>query len=100
VDLGVITGKSDGDGGVEHGAALIEFSDAVITRDPGAAARARERLVDSAGSAVAVDAAAVAATFSVTDRIVDATGTPLEREGYKTRHRVAEEIGFRPHRQQ
>jgi hypothetical protein len=95
VNLGVITGRSDGDGGVELGALLIEFADAVLTRDAEATARVRDLLIGRLGPTGVADAAAVVAAFSVTDRIVDATGTPLEREGFKARHRVAEEIGLR-----
>src|SRR5438445_2986530 len=44
VELGAVTGQVVGDGGVEHGARLIAFTDAALGSDDGRLAREREAL--------------------------------------------------------
>jgi hypothetical protein len=46
------------------------------------------------GAAGAVDAAAVVAMFCFNDRVADATGTPIDRMGYKSRLAIARELGI------
>src|SRR5262245_3990140 len=76
-DITVITRDDGGDGGVLHGALLIELVDAVIdeTADP---ADARRRLVDAAGPGLLVEAGAVLGMFHLNDRVADALGAPLD----------------------
>ena len=64
--------------GVEHGALLLEFSNAVMGDDPARLARARETLRATLGDAGFHETAATAANFNQMDRIADATGIPLD----------------------
>ncbi len=34
------------------------------------------------------------AMFSFNDRVADATGTPIDSVGYKTRHKITQELGI------
>lgn len=68
----------DDDGGVAHGAALIDFAERVLGADDAALANARERVVQAVGADGLVDAAAVVGLFNAIDRVADATGIPLE----------------------
>ena len=81
-------------GGVEDGELLIRFVDTVINLNAEAPAVDKAEIRDVLGEAALVDIAAVIATFEATDRIADATGTPLE--DYKEAATVAlrKEIGF------
>lgn len=78
VDLSAVNGALGDDGGVEHGAQLVRFVDAVMGDDE--AARERERAATRAllSPAAFVDVCAVIAAFSVVDRIADSTGIPLD----------------------
>ena len=67
-----------GDTGVESGAILIAFADAVIADDKAALETTRRQISDTMGEAALVDAARVAAFFNGIDRIADATGTPVD----------------------
>ena len=64
--------------GVEHGALLLAFSDAVVGDDDTALAAARAALIAVAGTEALVDAAGVASNFQRMVRIADATGIPLD----------------------
>jgi hypothetical protein len=65
------------DGGVPHGALMIELVDAVI--DAAADPRpARARLVAAAGRGSVVEVGAVLGMFHWNDRVADATGAPLD----------------------
>ena len=63
-----------GDAGLPLGRELIAFTEAIAGHDDAALYRARRRLVDAAGEAVMVDAAAVAANFEMMTRVADGTG--------------------------
>ena len=76
VDLAPVNGGHDTDGGVEHGAALLAFTEAVMRGLPAEAERrAVRKLLGDEGF---VDLAAVIGSFNVVDRIADATGIPLD----------------------
>jgi hypothetical protein len=93
VDLHAVTeaGRSSG---VEHGDQLVAFAEAVVDRDPEVIAGARQRLIDTMGSAAMVAAAAVASNFERMVRIADGTGIPLG-EGLTARSRgVVEELAL------
>jgi hypothetical protein len=75
-DLAAING--DGDGSVQHGAALAEFAEAIEARDRARLDGSRAALMAALGPAGLVDAAAVAAIFNGLVRVADATGIPLE----------------------
>lgn len=70
------TGGSDA--GVEHGARLLAFTDAVIHGDDEALQRERSALRAVLSPEAFVDACAVIGAFNVVDRIADATGIPLD----------------------
>jgi alkylhydroperoxidase family enzyme len=76
VDLAAVNGAAAGDSGVAHGAELLAFTEAVMSGQGVAPARARLRAVLSPECYVEV--AAVIAAFNVVDRIADATGIPLD----------------------
>ena len=82
IDLAVLA-TGHGDPGLPHGAALLRFAGAAadLLGDEAELAEARAELVDAAGSAVMVDAAAVAANFQMMTRLADGTGAryPAER---------------------
>ena len=76
VDMAAVNGTEHTDAGVEHGADLLAFTEAVMRGEPAATERARLRAVLSPDSFV--DVAAVIGSFNVVDRIADATGIPLD----------------------
>jgi hypothetical protein len=92
-DIAVITSAHARDGGVEHGALLIELVDAVIdeTCDP---APARRRLIEAAGPGLLVEAGAVLGMFHLNDRVADATGAPLDDFHIDYRRKVGEKLGL------
>ena len=94
VDYDLAALKDGTGGGVEDGELLIRFVDTVMDLNAEAPAVDRAEIRDVLGEAALVDIAAVIATFEATDRIADATGTPLE--DYKEAATVAlrKEIGF------
>ena len=71
-------GSGAGDGGVEHGARLVAFTEAVMGDDEATLAREREALRAVLSPEAFVDAAAVIGAFNVVDRIADSTGIPLD----------------------
>lgn len=76
VDLTAVNGDPAGESGVAHGGELLAFTEAVLSGEGVAPARARLRAVLSPESYVEV--AAVIGAFNVVDRIADATGIPLD----------------------
>jgi hypothetical protein len=80
VDLQMINGEQTATAGdVNYASELLAFAEAVARHDDEAAlAPCRDALVQVAGSAVLVDAAAVAANFQRMVRIADSTGIPLD----------------------
>ncbi len=78
VDLGTVNGGVETDGGVEHGARLVAFTEAVMGDDETRLAEERAALRALLTPAAFVDAAAVIGAFNVVDRIANATGIPLD----------------------
>ncbi len=76
VDVGAVNGAADADGGVEHGASLLAFAEAIMRGEPAVTERERLRAVLSLESFV--DVVALIGAFNVVDRIADATGIPLD----------------------
>jgi hypothetical protein len=72
-DLSAIT-TGDGDAGLPHGAELLGFAAAIARWDEPELMAARARLVEAAGEAFMIDAAAVAANFEMMTRVADGTG--------------------------
>jgi hypothetical protein len=77
LDLSVVHGAAGGDGGVEHGARLVAFTEAVM-RDHDALARERSALRAVLAPEAFVDTCAVIGAFNIVDRVADATGIPLD----------------------
>jgi len=93
VDITAITRAQASDGGVEHGAHLIDLVDVVI--DEGAdPAPARRRLVEAAGPGLLVEAAAVLGMFHLNDRVADAMGAPLDDLMIDYRRRLGAQMGI------
>lgn len=68
----------DLDSGVENGDALLAFADAVCGTDQAEIKRARAVVEERMGGNAVIEAAVVAANFSMLDRIANAVGIPLE----------------------
>ena len=94
VAIDMVTAGAAGQSGVAHGPLLVEFAEAVLSGGDGAVASARQRLEAAMGSAGGVEAVAVVAMFCFNDRVADATGTPIDRMGYKSRFAIARELGI------
>ena len=78
VDVRAITDSSV-DPLVEGGTALVGFVDAVLAGDDLARSITAEAIRSTLGPAGLVDAAGVIGTFSMMNRIADATGIPVGR---------------------
>ena len=88
-----MTGKVEGDAGVEHGARLIAFTDAVMGNDD-VLARERQAVRTVLSPEAFVDTCALIAAFNVVDRVADATGIPLDPMLYAVSGDIREELGL------
>lgn len=87
-------GKSGFDPGVPHGTTLVEFSEAVMGRDPARLRRAREALAAAVGWAGVADSAAVAGNFQMMDRIANGCGIALDAVYEKSTRRYRNQLGM------
>ena len=78
VDLQAVNGNAYSDGGVEHGARLVAFTEAVMQGDDEALDRERHALRAVLSEESFVDVAAVIGAFNVVTRIADSTGIALD----------------------
>lgn len=78
IDVAAVNGGADSDAGVQHGACLISFTEAVMHGGESAMSLARAALKAVLSPESFVDAAAIIGAFNVVDRIADATGIPLD----------------------
>lgn len=92
IDLAAVNGAIEGDGGVEHGARLIAFTEAVMRRDETASARERSALRAVLSPEAFVDTAATIGAFNIVDRCADATGIPLDSSTYQMSEDVRAEL--------
>ena len=92
VDVAAVNGASETDAGVEHGADLLAFTEAIMRGEPTTLERERLRQVLSPESFV--DAAALIGAFNVVDRIADATGIPLDPAMEAMSKDVRDELGL------
>ena len=76
VDVRGVTQGFDEEIGIPFAAELVEFAEAVVSRDESRTARARAALRPALGEAGFVDAAAVVGAFHGFVRIADAIGIP------------------------
>jgi hypothetical protein len=93
-DINIITGDTNGDGGIKHGRLLIELIDAVLDEPDGDPSEARRRLRDAAGPGLVVEAGAILAIFHLNDRVADACGVPLDEFGIEVRRAVGDQLGL------
>jgi hypothetical protein len=77
VDLAVVAGERRGDGGVEHGARLLSFTEA-MGGDLESVRRERTALRAVLSAAAVADVCAVIGFFNIVDRVADAAGIPLD----------------------
>ena len=94
VDLAVVGGERRGDAGVEHGACLLAFTDAVMRGDRDAIRRERAAVRAVLSAEAFVDVCAVIAFFNVVDRVADATGIPLDEPLLLMSGEVRAELGL------
>jgi hypothetical protein len=92
-DLAAIA-AGEGDAGLPFGAELMAFAEAIARFDDGALTAARERLVEAAGEAFMLDAAAVAANFEMMTRIADGTGARNTEESAAAREALGVRLGI------
>ena len=87
----------EGDGaavGVPHGAALIEYGEAMLRGGAQRRMRARETIHRDLGAHALVDAAAIVASFNAVVKIADGSGIPLEDFKQKATADLREELGL------
>ena len=96
VDIQAIGGDEESaDQGIEFGAQLMRFAEAVASRDDVSIPAARQALIDVAGTDVMVDAAGVAANFHRMVRIADSIGIPYDAHESKTSKEIEEQLNLR-----
>ncbi len=78
VDLSAVNGSTGSDAGIEHGARLIAFTEAVMGNDETALKRERAALRTLLTDEQFVDVVATIGAFNVVDRVADSTGIPLD----------------------
>lgn len=86
--------SGDGDAGLPHGHELMAFAEAAAGWDAERLAIARTSLVDVAGEAFMIDAAAVIANFEMMTRVADGTGARHAPEALADRTALAARLGM------
>lgn len=95
VDIQGINGDADSAAmGIAHGTELMHFATAIAQRDESAMPAARRALLASAGPAVVIDAAGVAANFQRMVRIADSIGIPIDDMSMEVGVQVRAELGL------
>ena len=79
---------------IPHGALMNAFCEAIIARDLPRVADVRTRILEAAGEAAMVDAAAIIAAFNAYPRAADATGLPLEDKKAELTAPLRAELGL------
>ena len=80
--------------GIEFGAQLMQFAEAVAKRDQQTLPAARQNLLDAAGPEVLVDAAGVAANFQRMVRIADSIGIPYDNAESELSQQVTDDLNL------
>ena len=93
VNLSALTSDDGRGSGVPHGDAIVRLVDAALGDDDDAVAAARAELTRAMGKEALVDAAAVLGTFTMQNRVADATGLPLDTPLELASRGVREELG-------
>ena len=84
--------------GVEGGAELLAFADALLSTDAPALDDARQALDDRLGPAAVAAASIIAANFSKNDRIANGIGIPMDRHSLEATREVREALGLNDYR--
>lgn len=77
-ELGAVTRQVESDGGVPHGAYLLELTEAVVKRRPAEVRALQSQGVELLGADGFVRAIGVVAGFDGINRVADAIGIPLD----------------------
>lgn len=93
VDLRAVTRETGEGSGVAHGDVLVRLVNAVVPAPSAGLADVRAAVLASLGVAGLVDAAAVIASFTINNRIVDANGVPLDRPMELATRALRDQIG-------
>lgn len=83
--------------GVEHGALLLEFTEAAVRRSD-TLGEARAHLAQAAGPDATVDAAGVIANFQRMVRIADGTGIPVDGYILERTGELPQQLGLTEYR--
>jgi len=95
VDLTALTGASDAkDAGVKHGALLLAFAEAVMSRDSSILTMARDTLEQASSAGIVIEAAGVAANFQRMVRIADSIGIPVDNMETELGQQIRKELGI------
>jgi len=78
--------------GVEHGALLIAFAEAMVSGDEATLTHARHAVIEVMSPEAMVDAAGVVSNFERMVRIADATGIPLDARMAALSQEVRDEL--------
>jgi len=95
IDLQMVNGSSASDAQeMPFANELANFAEAVAERDTQTITQTRDQLVDVAGEAVMIDAAAVAANFQRMVRIADSMGIPIDEKNVVPGAAIREELNL------
>ena len=84
--------------GVDGGASLVNFADAVLGDDLDKLNQARAAVTDQLSPAAVAGAAIIAGCFSKNDRIANAIGIPLHPSSLKNSEELREALGVNAYR--
>ena len=84
--------------GVDGGAELLAFADAILGKDAALLDEARTRLERRLGPAAVSAASIIAAEFSMNDRIANGLGIPMETEVLSAIMDVVNKLGLNKYR--
>jgi hypothetical protein len=87
-------GQGDSNGGVAHGALLLELAEAVLNSDDAGKTAARQQLRQTLGDAALVDTCAIIASFNAVVKIADGTGIPLEDYKEKNTRDIRQQLSI------
>jgi hypothetical protein len=95
IDIQGIAGDANSaNEGIEYGAELMGFAEAVANHEPDSLPLARQKLLDKAGPEVLVDAAGVAANFQRMVRIADSIGIPYDNSRSDMSAQIQEDLNL------
>ncbi len=95
VDIQLINGEANDDGGVKHGKALSAFAEAFVARDKSELEQARNALINEIGVESMEDAAGIAANFQRMVRIADGIGIPVDAQMNVMAQDIQKELGLK-----